>query len=326
MTPPPVPSQPTASTAGTVAELGEFGLIEVIVPLFAQHPDVLVGPGDDAAVVAIGANQVLVSTDLLIENRHFRRDWSSAEDIGHKAAAANLSDLNAMGGRTTALVVALAIPGDLEVAWVRDLASGIAAEAALVGASVVGGDVTASDQVSIAVTVLGTCAAPVLRSGARAGDVVAVCGRLGWAGAGFHVLGRGFRSPRAVVEAHRRPRPPYSAGPEAASAGATAMIDLSDGLLADLGHVAAASGCSIDVQTAAFEVEEPLRAVGAALGLDPLQFVLTGGDDYALAATFPAGTTLPEGWTVVGRVAAGGAVVTVDGVAYDGPAGHEHFR
>jgi thiamine-monophosphate kinase len=177
----------------------------------------------------------------------------------------------------------------------------------------------------IAITVLGVCEGePVLRSGARPGDIVAIAGRQGWAAAGLAVLARGFRSPRVLVDAHRRPEPPYAAGAQAAALGATAMIDLSDGLLADVGHIAEDSGVAIDVRSDRFEVAEPLRAVGAALGADPMQFILTGGDDHALVATFPAGTTLSAEWTQIGEVSEGEGV-TVDGAAYDGPTGHQHF-
>jgi thiamine-monophosphate kinase len=316
----------TQQHTGTVSEIGEFGLIEAVRPFFPQGGLVEVGPGDDAAVVRVPSGHALFSTDLLVEGRHFRRDWSDAVDVGHRAAAANLSDVNAMGGRATAVVVGLGAPRDLPVAWAVDLARGIAEECAIVDASVVGGDVTSSEVVIVALSVMGECeSAPVLRSGANVGDVVAVCGRLGWAEAGHHVLGRGFRSPRAVVEAHRRPTPPYACGLEAARLRATAMIDVSDGLLADLGHVAVASGVAIDVRAGALEVAEPLQVVGAALGVDPLRFVLTGGDDHALAATFPAGTGLPAHWVRVGEVLEGSGV-TVDGAAYEGAPGHEHFR
>jgi thiamine-monophosphate kinase len=316
----------TQPDQGTVADVGEFGLIEMIQPFFVQGSDVVVGPGDDAAVLTVPSGQVVVSTDLLVENRHFRCDWSSAEDIGHKAAAANLSDINAMGGTATGMVIGLGVPGTLPTAWVRDLARGVAEEVAITGTSVLGGDVTSSERILLSVTVLGACAdGPVRRSGARPGDVVAICGRIGWAAAGYHVLGRGFRSPRVVVEAHRRPEPPYTAGPEAARLGATALIDLSDGLLGDLGHVARESGVAIDIRSSAFELAEPLHAVGAALGVDPLGYVLTGGEDYALAATFPADMALPERWTVVGTVGEGSGV-TVDGAEYEGAQGHQHFR
>ncbi len=323
------PAEPFESDA-TLADVGEFGLIAALSRRFEQGDQVFVGPGDDAAVLRTPRGHVVVSTDLLVENRHFRRDWAPARDIGRKAAASNLSDINAMGGTAHSLTVGLAAPADLPAQWALDLADGIAEEASLVGASVVGGDLTLAKEVVIAVTVLGTCElAPVLRSGARPGDVVALAGRQGWAAAGLAVLTRGFRSPRVLVEAYQRPLPPYDAGVTAARAGATAMIDVSDGLLADIGHIAADSEVTIDVRTEAFELAEPMRAVGSALGVDPMEFILGGGEDHAIVATFPAGTTLPEGFTVIGSVSppeTAGAVVTVDGSAYDGPTGWQHFQ
>jgi thiamine-monophosphate kinase len=191
----------------------------------------------------------------------------------------------------------------------------------------VGGDLTRSDVLTIAVTVLGDLRGrrAVQRDGARPGDVLAVAGRLGWAAAGLAVLSRGFRSPAAVVGAYREPDPPLAAGPVAAELGATAMIDVSDGLLADVGHIATASGVAIDLQTSRLEVPARLAEVASALGKDALAWMLTGGDDHALAATFPAGTALPAGWTVVGRVAEG-AGVTVDGAAPAEQSGWDHFR
>ena len=311
--------------SGTLAEVGEFALLDALRALFVPSEAVPVGPGDDAAVLS-AQGSVLVSTDMLVEGRHFRRDWVDAADVGHRAAAASLSDIAAMGGTTTGLVVAFAAPGHVPAQWALDLGTGLAHEAAAAGADVVGGDVTESDVVVIAVTAIGgTTHAPVTRAGARPGDAVAVAGRLGWAAAGLAVLRRGFRSPRSVVDAYRRPAPPYAAGPQAAAAGARAMIDISDGLLADLGHVASASGVAIDVASAALETPEPISAVGAALGVEPLGFVLTGGDDHALAATFPAGSPLPEGWRAIGLVGSGSGV-TVDGAPYEGSTGHEHFR
>ncbi|HTW17939.1 MAG TPA: thiamine-phosphate kinase [Nocardioides sp.] len=309
----------------TLADAGEFGLIGELVRLFPQGEQVLVGPGDDAAVLRVRTGHVVVSTDLMVEGRHFRREWASGADVGHRAAAQNISDINAMGGTATSLTVGLAAPADLPVQWALDFAAGFAAECELVGASVVGGDLTRADQVVIAVTVLGACTqAPVLRSGAQPGDVLALTGRQGWAAGGLAVLGRGFRSPRALVEAYRRPAPPYQEGARAAEAGATSMIDVSDGLLAEAGHLAADSGVAIDVDTSSFEIPEPLEAVGAAVGADPMSFVLGGGDDHALLATFPDRGSVPEGWTVVGTVAAGEGV-TVDGTPYDGPTGWTHF-
>ena len=315
----------TPPTDPTVADLGEFGLIERLRPVFDQGEHVLIGPGDDAAVLRVRTGHVVVSTDLLIEGRHFRRDWASATDVGHRAAAQNLADIMAMGGRATSLTVGLGLPGELPVQWVQDFAEGFAAECAEVGASVVGGDVTAAPQIVIAVTALGQCSvAPVVRGGAEPGDIVALCGRQGWAAGGTMVLTRGFRSPRVLVEAFRRPAPPYAAGPEGAEAGATAMIDISDGLVAEARHIATASGVAIDLWRESLEVADPLVAVAAALGSDPMDFVLGGGDDHALLATFPAGTTLPPGWRQIGQVHEGDGV-TVDGATYEGPAGWTHF-
>ena len=308
----------------TLADVGEFGLIAELVGLFPQGEQVLVGPGDDAAVLRVRTGHVVVSTDLMVEGRHFRRDWATAEDVGHRAAAQNLSDINAMGGTAHSLTIGLAAPADLPAAWALDFARGFAEECALVGASVVGGDLTSAAEVVIAVTVIGACAqAPILRSGAEAGQVVALAGRQGWAAGGLAVLGRGFRSPRVLVEAYRRPEPPYAAGPAAAAAGATAMIDVSDGVVADAGHLAAGSGVRIDLRSEAFEVPEPLHAVAAATGSDPLHLILGGGDDHALLATFDE-AAVPEGWTVVGTVSEGEGV-TVDGAAYEGPAGWTHY-
>ncbi|MFF5171287.1 thiamine-phosphate kinase [Micromonospora sp. NPDC000089] len=311
----------------TVAGAGEFGLIDRVTARLTYGSACLLGPGDDGAVVAAPDRRVVASTDVLVEGRHFRRDWSSAVDVGHRAAAANLADVAAMGATPTALLVALCMPPQLEASWAEGLADGLAAEAALVGAGVVGGDMSASPTLTIAVTALGDLAgvAPVVRSGARPGDVVALAGRSGWAAAGLTVLSRGFRTPRVLVEAYRRPEVPYPAGPQAARLGATAMIDVSDGLVADLGHVATASGVRVDLRRDAFEVPRQMRDAAQALGVDPYTWVLGGGDDHALAATFPASVALPAPWRPVGRVVEG-AGVTVDGDPYDGPPGWDHFR
>ncbi|MER5704821.1 thiamine-phosphate kinase [Micromonospora sp. NPDC002296] len=311
----------------SVAGVGEFGLIDRVTARLPQGAACLLGPGDDAAVLVAPDARVVASTDVLVEGRHFRRDWSSARDVGHRAAAANLADIAAMGGTPTALLVALCMPADLDPTWAEELADGLAAEAATVGASVVGGDMSASPTLTIAVTALGDLGglAPVVRSGARAGDVLALAGRSGYAAAGCTVLSRGFRTPKLLVEAYRRPEVPYPAGPQAARLGATAMIDVSDGLLADLGHVARASGVGIDVRRDAFEVPRQMRDAAQALGVDPYLWILGGGDDHALAATFPPAVALPAPWRPVGRVVEGGGV-TVDGVPYAGPTGWDHFR
>jgi thiamine-monophosphate kinase len=329
-----------------VRVVGEFGVIARVLARAGTSRAAEVGPGDDAAVLRTTDGRVVATVDVLVEGRHFRRDWSSAEDIGHKAAAANLADVAAMGGTATALVVGLACPPTTPTSWLEGVATGLAEECAPLGAAVVGGDTVASaadsDAVVISVTALGDLGGrpPVLRSGARPGDLVAVAGRLGWAACGLAVLRRGFTSPAAAVSAHRRPSPPYAAGPAAADAGATSMCDVSDGLLADLGHVARDSRVGIDLDRAAvartfLEPVGTLQQVASALGADPLAWVLTGGEDHALVATFRPTATLPPGWSVIGLVRPGGkrTGVFVDGepaadvvraIGAEG-AGHVHF-
>jgi thiamine-monophosphate kinase len=303
---------------------------------------VILGPGDDAAVLGVSDGRVVTSTDLLLEQRHFRRDWSTANDVGHKAAARNFADIAAMGARPIALLVALGAPGSLELAWIDGLVSGLAEECGALGASVVGGDISAADHIILSVTAFGDLDGrePVRLSGAQSGNIVASCGYLGWAAAGFAVLTRGFRSPVQVVNAHRRPEPPYAQGAAAAAAGATAMTDISDGLLADLGHIAEASEVRIELRSDSLTPHAKLRDVASALNIDPMGWVLTGGDDYALVATFANFASIPSGWNAIGMVREGSGV-RVDGMrwgqplrAVDGPrtsgaqsqGGHEHFR
>lgn len=314
---------------------------------------VVLGIGDDAAVVRAPDGRVVATTDLLVEGRHFRRDWSTPRDVGHKAAARSLADVAAMGAVPTALLVAFAAPPTLPVRWADEFTAGLARECARGGAVVAGGDVAQAGVVTVAVTALGDLQgrSPVTRAGARAGDLVWVTGRLGHSAAGLALLQCGRAGPAELLGAHRRPRPPYEAGPEAARLGATAMIDVSDGLLADLGHVAQASGVLIDLSTALLPVSQLLgegaAAVAAATdgtaepaaarmtGTDqalaaatPLDWVLTGGEDHALAATFPPGIAPPGRWSRIGEVRAPGAPagVLVDGRGHGGQAGWQHFR
>jgi len=317
----------TPTGAETVADIGEFNLIERVTRGRSQPSSTLLGPGDDAAVVVASDGRVVASTDVLVEGVHFRLDWSTPEQVGHKAIAVNVADVAAMGAVPTGVLVGLACPAKTKLEVVDGLTNGMWREAARARIGLVGGDVVSSENLVISVTALGDLEgrSPVTRSGAMVGDVIAVCGRLGWAAAGLAVLGRGFRSPVSVVGAHRAPEPPYEAGPQAADAGATAMIDVSDGLLADLEHIATASSVGIDVRTDLLEVHQRLVDVGSALGADPRHWVLTGGEDHALAASFPDPRGVPDGWMVIGTVKRGQGV-TVDGSPYEGPTGWQHWR
>jgi thiamine-monophosphate kinase len=394
-----------AGEDGSVADLGEWGLIAALKARMPAGPLTSVGIGDDSAVVATPSGSVVAAVDLLIEDRHFRRQWSSAYDIGVKAAARSLADIAAMGAVNTALLVALAAPGTLPARWAADLAAGLASEATRAGAGVVGGDTARADVITLSVTALGDLESrpPVLRSGAKPGDVIAVAGTLGHAAAGLALLTAGFipaesSAPNAhptldgnepdgaltaLVAAQLRPAPRYEAGPEAARLGATAMIDVSDGLLADLGHLATASGVQVNVKSASLAFGPGLREAaarvlasnpssrttspdsppsklnplggenpgaakpdrsppgatsGASFASDsaprattepsvaslPLEWVLTGGEDHALVAAFPADVPLPPHWRVIAEVTPGSGV-TVDGVPHAGPAGWQHF-
>ncbi|HEV7830970.1 MAG TPA: thiamine-phosphate kinase [Pseudonocardiaceae bacterium] len=326
------PPDPPLSGPELVAELGEFGLIARVTAGRTLPPGTLLGPGDDAAVLAAADSRVVVTTDVLVDGVHFRLDWSTPHQVGRKAVAASLADVAAMGAVPTALVVGLAVPGQTPVSTVDGLTAGMWEEAGQVGAGIVGGDVVSCAEIVVSVTALGDLGgrAPVTRAGARAGNVLGLCGRLGWSAAGLAVLRRGFRSPLvgsplAVVGAHRVPEPPYTAGPQAAAAGATAMIDISDGLLADAWHLAKASRVGIDIDSAAVPVASRLVEVAAALGADAQHWVLTGGEDHALLACFPTDAALPSGWTKLGVVNEG-LGVTIDGKAYEGPAGWAHFE
>jgi thiamine-monophosphate kinase len=311
----------------SIGELGEFGLIAEMAKRMRPGPGTVVGIGDDAAVLAAPDGRVVATTDFLLEGRHFRRDWAGPADIGHRAAVRSLADVAAMGAVPTALLVAFAAPPGLPSSWALDLAEGLAAEAGRAGATVAGGDTSRFGQVLLAVTGLGDLRgqAPVTRGGARPGDVLAVAGPLGRSAAGLVLLEAGHREPADLVGAHLRPTPPYDAGPEAARLGATALMDVSDGLLADLAHIADASQVAVDVYTRALD-PAPLTPAAATLGSgSPLEWMLTGGEDHSLVATFPPGTPLPGHWRVIGDVRPGHGVL-VDGRPHEGPGGWDHFR
>jgi thiamine-monophosphate kinase len=317
-----------------VRVVGEFGVIARVLAQAGTARVAQVGPGDDAAVLRVPDGRVVATTDVLVEGRDFRRDWSAAWDVGWKGAAQNLADVAAMGAVPTALLVGLVAPQHLPVAWAVGLAEGLSAACEGTGAGVVGGDLSSGDAVVVSVTALGDLQGrpAVLRSTARPGDVVAVAGVLGRSAAGLALLlaGRPDADP-GLVAAHLRPHPPYDAGPAAAAAGATSMLDVSDGLLRDLGRVARASGVAVDLDRAALAAAH-LPAVHAAarlLGVDPWQWVLGGGEDHALAATFPPSAALPAGFVPVGTVRSAApeerGSVRVDGAVPALSRGWDHF-
>jgi thiamine-monophosphate kinase len=334
-------------SGGSVADLGEWGLIAALAARMPPGPFTQLGIGDDSAVVAAPSGSVVAAVDLLLEGRHFLLSWSSGYDVGVKAAARSLADIAAMGAVPTALLVGLGTPGTLPAEWALDVGAGLAAEARRAGAGVVGGDTARADLVLLSVTALGDLAGrpPVRRAGARPGDVVAVAGPLGRSAAGYALLAADVEAFPDLVAAHLRPRPPYDAGPEAAVLGATAMIDVSDGLLADVGHVADASGVWIDLDSSALAPGDPLEKAAAAVSAAPSssrtkgsdspavlasEWVLTGGEDHSLVATFPPAVALPAPWRVIGHVRERATVlagtVTVDSAPHAGPGGWQHFR
>jgi thiamine-monophosphate kinase len=282
----------------SVSDVGEFGLITRVAARLAPPPPPA-GPGDDAAVVPVRSGAVVASTDLLVEGRHFRLDWSTPYDVGRKAAAQSLADIVAMGGVPTALLIGLACPPDTPLAVTDGIAEGLRDECRPTGARVVGGDVVSAGNILLAVTALGDLdgLGPVTRAGARPGDTVVLAGTVGRSAAGLELLLAGV-STGPLVAAHRNPAPPYRAGPALARAGATSMIDVSDGLLADLGHVAEASGVVIEVDVDLLVALQPDVA--------PVH-LLTGGEDHGLVATLPPGVTPPAGAHAIGTVIAAAA-------------------
>jgi len=319
--------------ADTLGSIGEIATLKRIFPRLPASASTLVGPGDDAAVLAAPDGRYVVTTDMMIHGPDFRLAWSTPDDLGRKAAASNLADVAAMGAVPTALVVAIAAPADTPVARLEGIADGLGAACAELapGCGVVGGDLSVSATLTIAVTAFGDLEGrdAVLRSGARAGDLIAVSGRLGVAAYGLSLLfERGVDSdgnPDAaaaarlrieesdVVEAQLAPRPPIADGPAAALAGATSMLDLSDGLALDARRIATASGVSLDLDS----VEVSRGAWDARLALD-------GGEDHGLLATFPPGTSLPGGFRAIGVVREGTGLL-VDGRPYERAGGWDPF-
>jgi thiamine-monophosphate kinase len=271
----------------------------------------------------------------MVEDVHFRRSLSSLADVGWKVVTVNVSDLAAMGASPTVAVVGLAKPAAVSAEETEELYRGMDEACRRYGLRLVGGDTVAADALALSVTVLGDVApdAAVRRSGAKPGDRIVVVGTLGAAAAALAQVDAGVEADPVLLEAHRRPVAQVEAGKLLAAQGATAMIDVSDGFGADLGHIAAASGVGALVEAGDLPVAPGVAAAAEGLGVDPLDFVTGGGDDYALVATFPADlageAALTAGGVVVGSVTADPRLLLRldDGTEEDlSGRGWQHFR
>lgn len=279
----------------------------------APKPELRVGNGDDGAVFDPTGRNVIVSSDLAVAGVHFRREWSTGFDIGRKITAANLADICAMGGWPEYLVVNVALPKSY-LGDVADLARGIAAEADLVSAQVIGGDLSSGDELMISITAIGYCDRPIERSGARVGDAIVVTSLPGSSAAGLELLrtGRNDGSELAarVIDQHKAPKLDYERYRNVADFLSSAT-DISDGLVVDAQHLADASSVKFAISSDTLRTSE-LAALDGARYLD---WVLGGGEDHILLGT----TSEPErsGMIVIGNVEAGSGV-TLDGVAVTG--------
>lgn len=260
-----------------------------------------VGVGDDAAVLAVTpGRQLVVTTDVLVEGRHFAASLSTPEDWGWKAVAVNLSDLAAMGAEPRYVVLALTVPADTAVATLDGLYAGIVAACSRFGVAVVGGDLSLGPVLSVAVTAMGEAERVCTRAGAQPGDRLAVTGPLGAAAAGLALLERADDAARSILEAHpglaaahRRPWPELAAGIRLARLGATALIDVSDGLAGDALHLAERSGVGVEVRATAVPLAAGVPEAARLLGVDPVDLTLGGGEDFALAAALPRHVDVP---------------------------------
>lgn len=338
--------------AGTerLSELGEFGLIARLAKALGGRGippaagTVHLAIGDDAAVLGLPSGCSLVATiDALIEEVHFRREWSRPEDLGWKALAVNVSDLGAMGARPLGCLVTLALPEGTPVRWVDHLYAGLAECAAAYGCPVVGGDtVRAPEHVALSIAAFGAVAEgkQVTRSGARVGDLLCVTGVLGDSGAGLALLQAARKERRFAgpIRWHLRPEPPVAAGAVLAERGlATAMLDLSDGLASDIQHLCRASHVGARIEAERLPISDAARQAGKALGVEPVRWALHGGEDYQLLFTLPkerfaevppALAPLGVVATIVGEVTPRGArLVDADGAAQPlRPEGFAHFK
>ncbi len=306
------------SNIPTVAELGENESLRRTVSRLNGSDFALVGSGDDSAVIKAQDGKFVVTTDTMIEDHDFRLDWSTGFDLGWKAVATNVSDVAAMGARPTSLVVAIAVPGSTPITFLEDFADGLkaACEQLAPGCGVVGGDLAASDKVFISVTAHGDLEGrqPILRSGAKAGDVLAVAGTLGRAAAGLALLFSGdadaISAYDALVGVQKRPEPPIAAG---IGLNATSMLDLSDGLAKDAARIAKASGVKLVIRSQDLQgFDAMIDDAAMRLGVSARDWVIGGGEDHSLLATFAPGIEVPRAFKPIGYVSSGSGVYLDD--------------
>jgi len=297
--------------AETIGSLGENESLKRTISRLNAADSAIVGPGDDCAVISAPDGRFVVTTDTLIEGHDFKLDWSTGFDLGWKSVASNIADVAAMGARPTALVVAVAAPKNTPISWLEAFADGLrsACENLAPGCGVVGGDLASAEQIMISVTAHGDLQGrePVLRSGAQVGDIVAVAGTLGRAACGLALLASAntdaINAYDDWVNVQRRPEPPIQAGIEAAEAGATAMLDISDGLARDAARIAKSSNVTIQINPAMLQgFEAVLELAAQAIESDPKQWVLAGGEDHSLLATFAPAATIPPSFKPIGTV------------------------
>jgi thiamine-monophosphate kinase len=283
----------------------ESEVIALMAQVFASsNPNLEVGIGDDAAVIRT-SNRTVITTDMAIEGVHFRLEWSSAFEIGRKITAANLADVFSMGAKPTFLVVAVSLTGNEDLEWIKNLATGIAFEANLVGAAVVGGDLAKGAAVTIAITALGEVTDPILRSGAKVGDQIYLSNLPGWSRAGLTILEKGLpsesESAKRAVAAFRAPTLDYAYAANLAQA--NAMSDVSDSLLTQAEQMAAASSVKFNLDFTLFQAAvdfTELRRLSEEISISVADLILGGGEDHVFLAT---GEDLPG--LLIGTVSAG---------------------
>jgi thiamine-monophosphate kinase len=307
--------------------MGEFELLARLRErLPPAGPRVRVGMGDDAAVTVPGG-ATATSVDAIVDGVHFRREQASLGQIGRKALATALSDLAAMGAEPGEAYVVLGVPPDLDEDGCIELVDGIAAVGAATGTTLAGGDVTRAPALTVAITVVGHAPGPellVTRAGARPGDALVLSGEIGGAAAGLLLLERPELEPAVGAETAARlrarqlePNARLRAGRALARAGATAMIDLSDGLGGDARHIAEESGARLRIDVGALPLAKGVAEIAAAAGRDSIQLALSGGEDYELLAALPA-ERLAEAESAVGDAAEAGLAQVGEIVAGEG--------